>query len=129
MKVIIHNNNGMATIISPSQKVDVNECLSAVPEGCEYKIVDISEIPQDKDFKHAMKYDLTFDIEKCKEIQKDKIRIDRAEKLKELDYQFMLALEQGKDYTEITKAKQVLRDLPQKVDACKTIEEIKKVEV
>lgn len=94
----------------------------------EYKIIDDSELP-DEYFRNAWTYDLTIDLDKAKEIQKDRIRVDREKVFTELDYQFMKALEESVDYSDITKQKQELRDLPQKVDVCKTLDEIKSVTI
>ena len=129
MKIIIYKTEtGIAKII-PAPKIDIKTQIKLVPENTEYKIVDTEDIPQDKDFYRALNYDLTIDIDKAKGIQKDRIRADRTKAFKDLDYQFMKALEDGKDYSDITKQKQALRDLPQKVDACKTLDEIKSIEV
>ena len=129
MKIIIYKiGTGIAKII-PAPKVDIETQIKLVPENAEYKIVDTADIPQDKDFYRALTYDLKIDIDNAKEIQKDRIRVEREKAFTDLDYQFMKALEEGKDYSNITKKKQALRDLPQKVDACKTLEQIKKVTV
>ena len=121
MKILVWQDEAVKYIANNIDKIKIKGSL----------IIDDSELPN-RDFRNAWTLKdgkVIIDINKAKEIQKDNIRIDRAEKLKELDYQFMLALEQSKDYSDITKQKQVLRDLPQKVDACKTIDEIKKIEV
>jgi len=129
MKIIIYKTeSGIAKII-PAKNIDIKTQIKYIPKGVEYKIVDTSDIPEDKDFYRALNYDLKIDIKKAKEIQKDKIRIERDKKLKELDIAFMLALENSMDYSDIIKQKQALRDLPQKVDICKTLDDIRKVSV
>ena len=52
------------------------------------------------------------DMAKAKEIHKDKIRVARAEKFKELDIEFQKALETGSSTTDIVAKKQALRDAP-----------------
>ena len=60
---------------------------------------------------------------KAIEIAKEKIRVIREPKFKQLDLDFQRALEQGSDTTEIVKEKQKLRDLTDSVNG-KTVEEL-----
>mgnify|MGYP003133897368 CR=1 FL=1 len=52
------------------------------------------------------------DMARAREIHKDKIRVARAEKFKELDVEFQKALETGASTTDIVAKKQALRDAP-----------------
>ena len=52
------------------------------------------------------------DMAKAREIHKDKIRVARAEKFKELDLEFTKALEAGTSTTDIAAKRQALRDAP-----------------
>ena len=52
------------------------------------------------------------DMAKAREIHKDKIRVARAEKFKELDVEFTKALEAGTSTTDIAAKRQALRDAP-----------------
>ena len=61
--------------------------------------------------------------EKAIEIAKDKIRIIREPKFKQLDLDFQRALETGSDTTLIVQEKQKLRDLTDLVND-KTIKEL-----
>jgi len=70
---------------------------------------------------------ITIDINKAKEVWKDKIREARKPALEKLDVDFMKATEQGTDTTSIINDKQTLRDLPSQVDTATTIDEIKLV--
>jgi len=70
---------------------------------------------------------ITIDINKAKEVWKDKIREARKPVLEKLDVDFMKATEQGTDTTSIVSDKQTLRDLPSQVDTATTIDEIKAV--
>ncbi len=49
---------------------------------------------------------------KAKELHKDKIRLAREEKFKELDVQFQQAIETSSSTTDIVAKKQALRDAP-----------------
>ena len=61
--------------------------------------------------------------EKAIEIAKDKIRIIREPKFKQLDLDFQRALETGSDTTLIVQEKQRLRDLTELANH-KTVEEL-----
>jgi hypothetical protein len=70
---------------------------------------------------------ITIDINKAKEVWKDKIRQARTSALAKLDIDFIKAQEQGLDTSTIVATKQTLRDLPSQVDTANSIEEIKAV--
>ena len=70
---------------------------------------------------------ITIDINKAKEVWKDKIRSARKTILEQLDVDFIKAQEQGNDTTSIVADKNTLRDLPNEVDTANSIEEIKAV--
>ena len=61
--------------------------------------------------------------EKAIEIAKDKIRVTREPKFKQLDLDFQRALETGSDTTLIVQEKQKLRDLTDLAND-KTVEEL-----
>lgn len=54
---------------------------------------------------------IKINVEKAKEIQKEKIRIARKPLLERLDVEFVRALEFGTDVEEIKNQKQALRDI------------------
>jgi hypothetical protein len=70
---------------------------------------------------------ITIDINKAKDVWKDKIRIARKPALEKLDIDFVKAQETSSDTTGIVADKQTLRDLPQQVDTATTVDEIKAV--
>ena len=70
---------------------------------------------------------ITIDINKAKEVWKDKIRQARTSVLAKLDIDFIKAQEQGNDTASIVADKNTLRDLPSQVDTANSIEEIKAV--
>ena len=70
---------------------------------------------------------ITIDIDKAKEVWKNKIRDARKPALEKLDVDFIKAQEQGSDTTAIVSNKQTLRDLPSQVDTATTVDEIKAV--
>ena len=68
---------------------------------------------------------LTTNIDKAKNIWKDKIRVARKPKLEELDVEFVRAQETGADTSAIVAKKKELRDFPAQVDSATTTDEIK----
>tara|TARA_R100001082_G_scaffold15898_1_gene8091 strand:- start:23 stop:268 length:246 start_codon:yes stop_codon:yes gene_type:complete len=70
---------------------------------------------------------LKINIDKAKNIWKDKIRVARKPKLEELDVEFARAQETGADTSAIVAKKKDLRDFPAQVDSKTTLDEIKAV--
>ena len=66
-------------------------------------------------------------IDKAKEVWKEKIRTARKPVLEKLDVDYMRADESGGDTASIVADKQILRDLPEQVDTATTTDEIKSV--
>ena len=72
---------------------------------------------------------ITINIEKAKEIKKQKLRDERSPLLTELDVQFQRALETNSDTSEIVSEKQRLRDITKLVDDCETIEDMNQITI
>jgi len=68
---------------------------------------------------------ITVNIDKAKDITKDRLRQEREPLLATLDIQYMQAQESGSDITDIVSKKQQLRDAPAQVDTMTTVEELK----
>jgi hypothetical protein len=66
-------------------------------------------------------------INKAKDITKDKLRAERKPLLEALDVEFIKAQEQGTDTSAIVTEKQRLRDITNQVDNLNTVEELKAV--
>ena len=136
MRIIYKDAEGLKQIVpSIHYKGTMEElAIKRVPKGLDYKIIDESELP-DREFRNAWDYDFSNDdpieinIDKAKEIKKDKLRIERKSLLEALDIEVMKNIKDTKKLDEIEAEKQVLRDITKKVDACKTIDEIKSIEV
>jgi hypothetical protein len=69
------------------------------------------------------------DINKAKDITKDRLRAERKPLLEEQDVLFQRALESGTDTSAIVAEKQRLRDITTLVDTANTIEELKALEI
>jgi len=70
---------------------------------------------------------ITININKAKDVWKEKIRAARKPALEKLDVDFVKAQEQGNSTTQIVADKNTLRDLPEQVDTATTVDEIKAV--
>jgi len=134
MRIIYETETGISIIV-PSGELSIEKVFDKdVPEQYKStaKIVEDSEVPADRTFRNAWKLDhgkIVEDVSKAKEIHKEKLRAERKPLLEEQDVLYMKALENGNDTKEIVNEKQRLRDITKKVDLCKTINDIKKVEL
>ena len=68
-------------------------------------------------------------INKAKDITKDRLRKEREPLLLAQDVAFQRALEEGKDTSAIVAEKQRLRDITKLVDNVNTVEELKALEI
>ena len=70
---------------------------------------------------------IIIDINKAKDITKDRLRIERKPLLEAQDVAFQRALESNADTSAIVAEKQRLRDITKQVDTMTTVEELKTV--
>ena len=68
-------------------------------------------------------------INKAKDITKDRLREERKPLLEAQDVAFQRALEEGADTSAIVAEKQRLRDITNQVDSMNTVEELKQASV
>lgn len=72
---------------------------------------------------------ITINIDKAKDITKDRLRAERASLLQAQDIAFQRAVEANADTTAIVAEKQRLRDITNLADAATTLEELKSISV
>jgi uncharacterized protein YdaT len=72
---------------------------------------------------------IIIDINKAKDITKNRLRAERKPLLEAQDLAFQRALESGADTSAIVAEKQRLRDITNKVNAVNTLEELKLMEI
>ena len=70
---------------------------------------------------------IIIDINKAKEITKDRLRAERKPLLEAQDVAFQRALESNADTSAIVAEKQRLRDITNQVDTMTTVEELKSI--
>lgn len=68
---------------------------------------------------------IVVNVDKAKDITKDRLRKEREPLLTTLDVQYMQAQEAGSDTSAIVTKKQQLRDAPAQVDSMTTVDELK----
>lgn len=72
---------------------------------------------------------ITINIDKAKDITKNRLRVERSPLLAAQDVAFQRALESNADTSAIVAEKQRLRDITSLVDLCSTVDELKAIEV
>ena len=72
---------------------------------------------------------ITINLNKAKDITKDRLRVERAPLLQAQDIAFQRALEANADTTAIVAEKQRLRDITNLADVATTLEELKSISV
>jgi uncharacterized protein YdaT len=68
---------------------------------------------------------ITINLNKAKDITKERLRQERKSLLEAEDIRFMQAQESGSDTKAIVAEKQRLRDITKQADSCKTTDELK----
>ena len=130
MKVIIYESADGLAVVFPASHLDVNEVAQdLVPLNTKFEVVESAQLPDDPEFWGAWTIDCKIDIKKAREIWKDKIRIARNARLKDLDIEWMKAMENGesKVAASVAAKKQMLRDVTEREDfkKLKTVQQIK----
>ena len=72
---------------------------------------------------------ITINLEKSKEIIKNRLRFERKDLLTEQDVAFQRALEIGADTTDIVAEKQRLRDITKLADQATTLDELRQIKI
>jgi hypothetical protein len=72
---------------------------------------------------------ITINLNKAKDITKDRLREERKPLLEKLDVDYMKAVEVQADATEIVAEKQRLRDITKLVDSARTVDQLKNITV
>jgi hypothetical protein len=72
---------------------------------------------------------IKINLDKAKQITKERLRAERAPLLQEQDVAFQRALEAGSDTAAIVAEKQRLRDITTLADQASTVDELKAIQV
>lgn len=128
--IIFQNDNGGVAVCIPTGEISIEAVLEKdVPKGKGARIVAQASLPnQDNDFFDAWEMDassVTVNIDKAKELTKNRLRAERAPLLAAQDVAFQRALETGADTTAIVAEKARLRDITKLADTCTTTAELR----
>jgi len=133
MQIIIYtNSNGNVSVCYPTGELSIEEVQAKdTPAGS--IIVDSADLPEaDNDFFNAWELVdgiVLVNINKAKELTKDRLRVERAPLLAAQDVAFQRALESGSATTAIVAEKQRLRDITNLVDTCVSTTELRALKV
>ena len=72
---------------------------------------------------------ITINLDKAKEITKDRLRAERKPLLEAQDVAYIRAQEAGEDTTAIVQEKQRLRNITALVDAANSVEDLKAIKI
>lgn len=128
--IIFQNDNGGVAVCIPTGEISIDAVMGKdVPKGRDARIVDQGDLPNDdNDFFDAWEMDaksVTVNLDKAKEITKNRLRAERAPLLAAQDVAFQRALEEGKPTDAIIAEKARLRDVTLKADTCTTTAELR----
>lgn len=129
--------DGSVAIMQTVGDAAIEDCLAKWSDGERKKVVDhrpVSPdvIPKDRAFRDAWTFNgktIEHDMDKAREIQRGRLRAERAPKLAALDVEYQRADEAGDQKAKgaVAAQKQALRDAPAAaaISAAKTVEELK----
>ena len=64
MKKIIYPTENGISVLTPTGELSLEEtALKDVPSGVKYKIIDVSDLPADRDFRNAWEFDFSTDFD------------------------------------------------------------------
>lgn len=130
--IIFTNENGGVSVCVPTGELDIM-ATKAKDTPSHSIIVSDSALPQeDNDFFDAWELNgstVTVNLDKAKNITKNRLRMERAPLLAAQDVAFQRALETGADTAAIVAEKQRLRDITKRADTCTTTAELRALKV
>lgn len=133
MKIIYTRPDGGVSVVTPCTTIE-EAWAKLPPEAINPEVVEDSVIPVDRTFRNAWKAEgksVSHDMEKCREIHRDRIREAREPVLAQLDVEFIKALESADAVlqAQVVSQKQVLRDAPADpaIESATTPEELKTI--
>jgi len=125
--IIVYKYKDKIHKITPSCSIEL--AIRDMPEGAEYKIIQTSELPEDRTFEAVWDYEFKIDISKAKEIWKEKLRAKRIPLFDLNDILIRDGILENDTEKQLAgmKERDRLRDITLLVDDCETLEEIKKI--
>lgn len=134
-RIVFTQENGAVSIIVPAPGATLEQCLSAVPPGAPYEIIDVKEVPSDRTFRNAWKKGeqgkrIGVDLLKAKDVSHEKRRAKRAKEFAPFD-EIIAKQIPGKSAQDAEAARKTIRQkydaIQQQIDAAQTPEELKEI--
>lgn len=119
-------------LIGVNENQTPEEVLSSVDSSYNARIFDDSDFPGNLNELPFWNYDgeeITYDLEKFRELIRNRLRAHREVLFKKLDIDFMKALEVSADFSAIVAEKERLRNITNVVDTPTTIDELKAISI
>ena len=130
--IIFSNDNGGVSVCIPTGELPI-EAVKAKDTPAHSIIVDTADLPEsDNDFFNAWELAdgvVSVNLDKAKELTKERLRAERAPLLAAQDVLFQRALEEGGKTDSIVAEKQRLRDITKLADAATLTEELRAIKV
>lgn len=132
--IIFTNELGGVSVCIPTGELPIEQVQGKdIPAGIQSFIVDMSTLPNDdNDFFNAWEQTngvVTVNLNKAKNLTKDRLRAERTPLLAAQDVLFQRALENGSDTTAIVAEKERLRDITALADTCTTTAQLRALKV
>lgn len=115
-------------LIGVNENQTPEEVLSSVDSSYNARIFDDSDFPGNLNELPFWNYDgeeITYDLEKFRELIRNRLRAHREVLFKKLDIDFMKALEVSADFSAIVAEKERLRDITSIVDTVNSVDELR----
>ncbi len=140
-RIIYLKEDGSLLIMTPNKEAldlfTIEEIAEKSHHGKElklpYKIVDMSDFPDDWTFRGAWEFDegVKVNLEKAKEIQTARVREARNKAFLAFDQRYALAQRDKIDLSALDEERQMLKDLPtiyeEKIEKAKSVDELKAI--
>lgn len=128
--ILFTKPDGGAAMCIPTGEMPIEQVQQKdIPAGVQSFIVQRASLPNgDIDFFPAWEQTagvVTVNLEKAKDVTKDRLRFERTPLLAAQDVAFQRALESGADTSAIVAEKQRLRDITLLPDSCTTLEQLR----
>jgi len=127
--IIFTNDIGGVSVCVPTGEISIEAVQGKdVPAGVQSYIVAADSLPDANDFFDAWEQTkgvVSVNLDKAKNITKNRLRSERAPLLAAQDVAFQRALETGADTSAIVAEKARLRDITNLADACTTLDELR----
>lgn len=138
-KIIYQQENGKVALVVPTDSFTLEQVIeSAVPVGVPYLVIDDEDIPDgfydfhdavSANFDDPVNISITVDIERAKEIAKNKLREERKQLFEKNDIKLRDAMlsENKVDLKAAIDTRDRLRKAPKLVDSLSSLEELRNI--